>query len=100
MREAALEIARQTETLNQSVAETLIGRLTAPFRRLRNMATLASVMRTLRRLDDRQLADIGLTRLDVDALATLNEPAGATLARIKARTSLCAWECTPPIERT
>jgi len=110
MREAAFEIASQSDAFAPTIARQLVSAVMQPVIFIRDAWMLANVRSLLHRLDDRQLEDIGITRLDIDALGVNGlETSGALdkliterrmparsaeIIRFRRRATDCAWTCT------
>jgi uncharacterized protein YjiS (DUF1127 family) len=109
MREAAFEIARQSDAFAQTIARQFVDTIAEPVILIRNAWVLATLRAQLRRLQDHQLNDIGITRLDIDELGINglgSRPAIETLMterrlpaktadilRFRRRADDCAWPC-------
>lgn len=91
MRDATFALTHQSSVFGPTVAEQISVLLRAPLRHLADTLDLLRVKSQLSALDDRLLADIGLSTADIDELDAIDAPAGATLARLDARRRISAW---------
>jgi len=94
MREAAFEIARQSNAFAPSIADQLVHWFAAPLSKLNDLWTLHRLRRTLAALSDYQLADIGLNRADIADQVDRAETPAAVIARLRGVSRTCAWACT------
>jgi uncharacterized protein YjiS (DUF1127 family) len=91
MRAATIAHTDSSVSFIPSVSEQIAVLFEAPLRHLSDVFDLMRVKSQLSALDDRLLADIGLSNADIDELDAINEPAGATIARLNARQRITAW---------
>ncbi len=107
MRQAALEIARQSDAFAPSMATSFFTAVARPFTRIKDIWTLTKLRDQLHSLDERQLEDIGILRSDIDQLGHDGLGAAGALARLvldrrtasiaphdHRRAGQCAWVCT------
>ena len=86
MREAVLEIARQRDDFNPSIAHRAVDAVVRLGEALTIRHDAAATLSRLKRLDDQLLKDIGLCRADLDHLPASVDPV-ERLERLAAR-----WE--------
>jgi uncharacterized protein YjiS (DUF1127 family) len=93
MREAAFEIARQSDDFAPSLARQFVEAVTTRFARLVDAWKLAKLHRMLEQLDDRQLDDIGVTRAEIHRYTGRTESVVKTIVRIQGNVNNCGWQC-------
>ncbi len=93
MREAALEIARQSDDFSPSIADAFIDAIGTRLAQANAAFKLARLHRTLERLDDHQLKDIGVTRAEIYRHTGRTEATSKTASRLSGKLSNCGWQC-------